>query len=446
MALRYSLIRKRIDAAPHGARRPLFVIMTLVQDLIRCDLMKQASAMAYVTLLSLIPSLVAIFCVLSIFSPLLNTGPTSLVEELRGFVLHNLAAGSGEAVVNYLDEMLANLDLSRIGWSSFASVLVTLILLLRQIEEALNRIWLVHKGRNVFTRFMYFWTFLTLGTVMLAVALGVSSGFNLAKLLSLKEQTESGPFGWVAGLSGAYMFFFFLYKVVPNCYVKSKNAAVGALLSAVLLSVASWGYGTFIIGAKSYRTLYGALALLPLFLMWLYICWIIILLGSLVSWRIQEGFPDDDDKDALDHAKTPADRQRNLQIQATLPLVALVAIYREFQQGAGKGPTGQELAHTLRLPLTWVCEALEGLQAFGYIVATRANDSEAGSAATDGFFPALPADRVQLAPLRTKLWQPSRDWMAHWHHDLPMDLPKTIAFINASPNATLADALASGKP
>lgn len=413
--------------APKPVKAPLRILWVLVADLNRCDLMKQASAMAYVTLLSLIPSLVAIFCVLSLFSPLVGDG-SSLIEDLQDFVLEHLASGSGESVVKYLDQMLSSLSLAKIGWSSFASVLITLVLLLKQIEGALNRIWLVHKGRHIFIRFMYFWTFLTLGMVFIAVAIGMSSGFDLKRMMGLSEQAEAAGghiAGWLVGISGAFLFFFFLYKIVPNCFVAAKSAAIGAATSALLLNQGGRLYGLYVRDAKNYQTLYGALAQLPIFLLWLYICWIIILLGALVSWRVQEGFPKDDDEGAVDAVKTPLDVMRNSQIKANLPLIALLAIYRNFSQGTGRGLSGQELAHALRLPLGWVNESLEALSALGYVVAAKASstgDHSDGAAVTDPCFPSYPATALTLGKIRIDLARPMDEWMTHWRHDLPLDI------------------------
>ena len=163
------------------------IISVLIQDLIRTDVLKQASVMAYVTLVSLVPSLVAVFAVIALFSPMLGDDST-LVDQLRGFVLSNLTPSSAETVVGYLERMLSRLDVASLGWSAFASVMVSLILLLRQIEEALNQIFLVRASRNPFTRFMYFWTFLSLGALVLGFSVGAASGFDLQAFLEPGNQ------------------------------------------------------------------------------------------------------------------------------------------------------------------------------------------------------------------------------------------------------------------
>jgi membrane protein len=443
---------QRLDTSrtPEPLKHPIRGLRVLLHDIARCDLLKQASAMAYVTLLSLIPSLVAIFCVLSLFSPLVGSG-TSFVDEIKDFILENLAEDTGESVVQYLEGMLGHLSLASLGWSSFASVLVTLILLLRQIEEALNRIWLVHKGRNIFARFMSFWTFLTLGVVVVALLLGVTSGFDFHELFGLTpDEVHHGHkvVGWLVGLGGAFLFFFFLYKVVPNCYVATRSAAVGALLASVLLTQGGQIYGMYVQNAKNYATLYGALAQLPIFLTWLYICWIIIMLGALVSWRFQEGFPKEEEDETLDAAALPLDRLRNVQVKAALPLVALVSIYKHFQHGTGHGVSAQQLAHALRIPVAWVAEAVAALGALGYVVAAKQRHTSSPElSVTDPFFPAYPAESVAFARVRSDLGRPLDEWLTHWHHDLALDLRQALQLVAqplpGGPKASFAEALAT---
>lgn len=406
------------------AAKPVSAAIVLVSDFIRCDLTKQASAMAYVTLLSLVPSLVAIFCILSLFAPMLGKGGT-LVTQVREFVLSNLAAESGGQVVAYLDRMLASLDLKKIGWSSFASVLVTLVLLLRQIEEALNRIWMVRKGRNIFTRFMYFWTFLTMGTVVVGIIVGVTSGQKMKQVLNLQQPltmaTGSGVGEWLTSWGGAFCFFFFLYKLVPNCLVRAKAAAIGAVASATMLNVGGSLYGLFVRDSKNYQTLYGAMAQLPIFLVWLYVCWTVILLGALFAWRLQEGFPVDEKEDTLDEAQTPIESLRNSQVKSLLPTICLAAIYRNFQQATGRGISADELGHALHLPGTWVGEALDVLEGLGYAVMSK-NEGDT----VDTYYPAFPPESLSLGRISVDLGRPLRDWLAHWHHDLPLDITRLL--------------------
>lgn len=454
MVSKPSLLNRITNFAELGPlRQPYLIGTTLAKDMLHRDLFKQASAMAYVTLLSLIPSLVAIFCVLSLFSPLMSGG--NFIGTIRDFILKNLASGTGESAVAYLDNMIKSLDLATIGWSSFSSVLVTLILLLRQIEEALNRIWLITKGRNVFTRFMYFWTFLTLGIVVLATTVGMSAGFNFKKYLSVTTaQAESNTaLSFLLAYCGSFLFFFFMYKVVPNCRVQSRNAAAGAAASGLILGLAGWGYGLFVGNSGNYQTIYGALAALPLFLTWLYICWIIILFGAVLSWRIQEGFPSSaaaTGSSGLEVTQDTTEQWRNLQLKTMLPKIALLATYKNFQHGSGKGISPQDLGHQLNLPVDWIRAAMDTLASMGFVVSSQPAVTDLLALdinSTESFFPAFPADKLDLRRINQTLETPRDEWIQTWLPDLPEDLKGMLASITTEtaaqdPAATVAVILA----
>ena len=351
---------------PDSLRPIIHRVSLLAIDVLRSDVLKQASAMAYVTLLSLIPSLVAIFSIISLFSPLF-LGERNLIAEMKSWVLTHLAAGSGENVVQYLDEMLQRLDLKTIGWSSFASVLVTLVMLLRQIEIALNNIWQIKKPRNVFVRFMYFWTFLTLVMLGIGALVGLSIPAELKKVVNPSAIVESKTLfdtllKFCFSFGASFLFFFLLYKVIPNCKVRSKPAIIGALFSAVVINEVSYLYGLFVRDSDNYKTIYGAMAQLPIFLMWLYVSWSIILLGALLAWRMQEGFPSIDIHDSLDDHCDFRSKYRNLRIKSDLPLIALVAVCKRFIEGHNRGLSSQEFALSVEIPDTWAADT------FAYLI------------------------------------------------------------------------------
>lgn len=429
-------IHSRLDRwpVPHWLRKIIHVVSVIHIDALRSDLLKQASAMAYVTLLSLIPSLVAIFCVFSLFTPLF-LGQTNLVDSIKNWVLTHLAAGSGDNVVQYLDQMLQKLDLKTIGWSSFASVLVTLILLLRQIEIALNNIWQIKKSRNVFVRFMYFWTFLTLLMLGIGAVVGLSLPKGLAKLMNpqkiVETQTFYAPFlkGSVS-IGASWIFFFLLYKIIPNCKVSSKPAALGALISAILINEGGFLYGLFVRDSDNYKTIYGAMAQLPIFLMWLYLCWSIILLGALIAWRIQEGFPMINSHTTLDDPQSPSENYRNLKIKMTLPYLALLTISKRFIEGNQSGLSSQDFAHHFDIPISWAQDAFEYLTDLGYI--HPSHQTTAGShrpklpahlltsyGAGDPYYPSRLPSQVEIDQLAENLSGSFSQWLSENEDKLP---------------------------
>lgn len=414
----------------------------LLSDIKRLDLLKHASAMAYVTLLSLVPSLAVVFTLISLFKPFFSQGG-DIMGMAQGFILQNLASGSGEQVVTYLESFIANIDVTKIGITSFAALLYTLITLLNQIEQALNRIWYVTKTRHLVTRFIYFWTFLTLGTFLIGITIGVISGFSFSNLIPNIGQTSdqiamtrgigSSIVSWGSGL----LFFFLLYKVVPNCTIPNRSALIGGIAAFVLFQIASKAYGYYALNSKSYSSLYGSLAAVPLFLLWLYICWVIILIGGLISWRAMMGFPVNEEV-KIDKKNTPEEDLRDAQLQTFVPAFVLLAIYRHFRDGSGTGLTGIAIAEKLNLRLDWVERTIETLSSLGFVVGTRGSgDATTASIMTEELFPAFPADTVSLQKLISGLTDKTREWLANWATDFPTDFVKALMLVKDMDQKTL---------
>jgi membrane protein len=440
------IVESRIPV-PKWVERPFFIAWTMGHDVLRCDLVKQSYAMAYITMLSLIPSLAAVFCVVSIFTPAMGKDGI-IMDQMKDFVLSNLAAGSGESALVYINEMLGNLNLKSIGYSSFAAMLFTLILQLKQIEVALNRIWLVKKSRNIITRFLYFWTFLTLGALTAAILVGSSKGFNVSEYIGDVQPTGSMG-STMSAWAGGFVFFFFLYKIVPNVNVHYKSAAIGAIVSAVLLHLGSGLFGVFYADSGNYQNVYGALAALPLFLMWIWICWMVILFGSLIAWRMQQGFPEDMEEETIDDTEDPVDQLRNIQMRTKMPLIVILAIYRNFQEGSGRGLTIDAMCNSMKLPVGWITEAIDLLDSMGYVISTEVEIPGAVAVVTesvDSYFPAYPAKTLELGKLLDDLDSPGVNWMDHWNHDLTFDMSEALHKINGPEKAlfsklSLADTL-----
>jgi len=413
---------------PLWVRKVFKIAQILNHDMNRCDLFKHASAMAYVTLFSLIPSLAAVFALIALFQPFMGEN-SSLLVKVRQFVFDNLATGSGEQLMKYLEGFIANLNLTRIGMSGFAGMIVTLVLLLRQIELALNRIWLVKHPRHVVTRFIYFWTFLTLGTFIIGLSVGVLSGFHLDNLIPFGNHisVERGLVAKITPFLSIFVFFTLLYKVVPNCFVSLKHAAIGAFPAAVLWVLAGRLYGWYAANFTNYAAIYGALAAVPLFLLWLYIIWLITLFGALLAWRVQQSFDLPEDLDDESPVLTPQERLRNHRLQTLTPYLTLLAIYDNFAQGKGQGLGCHEIATKLNIPMPWVNEALEALLEMKYIVQSQQTPGADTTSNPDRFFPTCPAASISLDQLRQTFTAASRQWLDQWVHEWPVDLKQAVS-------------------
>lgn len=234
-----------------------------------------AATLAYTSLLSLVPLITVVVSVLSAF-PVFD----AISGQLKGLVLDNFVPSFGAAVEAHLSRFVdraAGLTLA-----GGIGVVLSALLMISAIDRALNRIWHVHKRRRPFQGFMVYWTVLTLSPVLLGASLAASSYLITAS--QLVDLDSPGP--PVALLLRALPVlaevgaFLFLYMAVPNRRVPTRHALAGALVAAALFEAAKAGFALYVAMVPGFEAIYGALATVPLFLVWLYVCWLVILLGA----------------------------------------------------------------------------------------------------------------------------------------------------------------------
>lgn len=244
-----------------------------------------AQALSYTTLLSLVPLTTLAFGLFSVF-PVFETW----MNTIQTFLYQHFVPASGDVVQKYLNQFAnKSAQLTAFG---LLFLVVTALMLLATIEEAFNDIWRAPQKRKPLNRFLGYWAILTLGPLLLGLSLSLTSyvislplfktgaflgGFRAFMLNSLPVLAE-------------ILAFVLLYVVVPNVQVRLKHALVGALFAALLFELGKRGFALFVVRYSSYRLIYGAIAALPVFLIWIYLSWAITLLGAVVvalmpAWR-----------------------------------------------------------------------------------------------------------------------------------------------------------------
>lgn len=413
--IKLSVVLKDRSLWPSWAQRIFHYFNIWAQDLLRSQLTTQASAMAYVTLFSLVPSLAAIFTLLGLFLPILGDNST-LMSEGRQFLFKYLATGSGNLVVEYLEKFISDLDLRRIGASAFVGLLVTLVILLHQIEDAFNRIWMVGQSRKTLTRFVYFWLFLTLGMFVVSILIGLSTSYSVTTLITKKTLAAADKAAIVPALSSLFnwaficFIFFLAYKVIPNCAVRSRSARVGAIVAGTLFYFISRWYGIYVTSFASYKSIYGTLAAIPIFLLWIYLCWVILLSGALLAWRWQTGWPPLEEEKTLESTFSSSDEQRNHSIRAILPIITLVSIYERFRDGHPSDVPA--IVEDLRLPYGWVHESVEFLKETGLVANAQVMQSD--KTMMDRLLPTHPAESITLSRVADLTEAPISNWFETW--------------------------------
>lgn len=249
----------------------------------RCT--RVAGALAFTTVLAIAPLTAVGFGMLSVF-PVFQ----SWMAAVQEFIYGNFVPAAGDVVGRYLQQFATNAGRLTVWGSLF--LFVTAVMLIATIEHAFNDIWHVRRQRKLVRRFMAYWVVITLGPVLMGLSLSITSYVSSLPLFAPEPAVRgisSAPLT-VVPIVFEWATFLLLYTVVPNCPVRWRHALVGAIIATVLFEIAKRVFSAFVVSFPTYRAIYGAVAALPVFLIWIYLCWAITLLGAQVTatlphWR-----------------------------------------------------------------------------------------------------------------------------------------------------------------
>ncbi len=238
-----------------------------------------AGALSYTTLVSLVPLTVAVFAMFSAF-PVFEGARTTLVD----FVFDNFVPAAGETVQNAIQGFASNA--SKLTGISILVMLFSALSMMISIEDRLNQIWRVHRARAWGSRLLLYWAALTLGPILIVGGIAVTSYVTALPLLQ-GAATQITGIGHsllsVLPFLVTFLTLWLLYAVVPNCKVSRRDALIGATLGAILFEIVRWGFTMFVRHAQTYQQIYGALAAIPIFLLWIYLSWVIVILSASIA-------------------------------------------------------------------------------------------------------------------------------------------------------------------
>jgi membrane protein len=231
---------------------------------------EEAASLGYASLLSLVPLLAVVFGVATAF-PVFD----KWTVDLQSFIFSNFVPAAGSQIQAYVTGFLESAGRLTLPGTFF--LIISALLLMMRIEHAFNRIWRVPVQRALINRIVMYWAVLTLGPITLGMATALSAQ-PIVEWLGGSESVATRWHGFGIFLL-TWLAFCLVFVLVPNRSVRLRHAAIGALLSAVLFSVAKSGFVWFI-GRASFNVIYGTLATIPIFLLWLYLAWAVTLLGA----------------------------------------------------------------------------------------------------------------------------------------------------------------------
>jgi len=337
------------QSARQWAAYCVFVARRAVED--RC--LTVAGSLTFTTLLALVPLLTV---TLTLTSELSYT--RDLIFQLKGFVLKNFVPEMASKMIGtYVDQFASNA--SRMTAIGLAIVLVTAIALLFTIENTFNAIWRARRNRTWGQRLQWALVLLVLGPLLIAVSLSLS--LSLVKLSRTLESAlpwlDDGLLRSIPWLTTTILLYM-AYRWVPNRFVPARHAIVGAVLAALLFELMKSAFVLYVSKVPTYSVVYGAFASVPIFLMWMFLCWLVVLVGAEVAATLSYAQHTDaqalhQDQDAytarLQSAAITADCPRTFeQLRAAAPMpidIAEDALYSLLDRGLLQVVEGRPLRY-----------------------------------------------------------------------------------------------------
>jgi membrane protein len=370
-----------LGRAPRALLRLARLLLLTPREFLRDYGFQWAAALAYYTVLSLVPIGILAFSLLDVFERFVELDLGDKVFELF------MGAGLPDAARKAGDEVRKVVETARASGGKLGAVGTVLLVLAGAgmysvLERAFNRVWKSQERRNPLARFRTFWLVVTLGPVL--------AGFSVwatARLRSPELLQDAAAFGfllrfavWVLPFLVTWTVFFLFYVALPNTRVRLWSALLGAIFAGSVWEMAKWGFTSYVVNAAQIDRLYGPLGVLPLFVIWIYVTWAIALLGAELAY-VHQNFG----AILLGVTGRGADRGAPREYQA---MRLLVEIYRPFRDGSPP-PDVVELGRRTRTRTEHAREILDDLQRADLVRRDRGGS----------YLPAREAARIPLAEI-----------------------------------------------
>ncbi|EFX92295.1 YihY family protein [Actinobacillus ureae ATCC 25976] len=233
-----------------------------------------AGYLTYSTMLAIVPLIMVVFSVFTFF-PIFHEA----TELLKDFIYDNFAPNAGHLVEEYIKLFVSNSE--KMGLISIVGLFVVAVMLISSIDQSLNDIWHNTRKRSIFISFLLYTLILIFAPIFAGMSIAIST-----YVMSFAVFSENGMLSFSHHLLKyvpfclIWLLFTFVYKIVPNTEVKGKHAAIGALFAAIFFTLGKQAFIWYVTTFPSYQAIYGALAVLPIMIVWIHLSWQVVLLGG----------------------------------------------------------------------------------------------------------------------------------------------------------------------
>jgi membrane protein len=268
-------VRRLIAKLPKRLKNFLCALGLAARRFYHEDYSYRASALTYTTLLALVPLVSVVIALLTHFPKLLK-----IVELAQNYVLNNLIPTANDSIEYYLQVFTQ--QATHLPLLGILFLFITASLLIITVEDTFNHIWQIPLRKKNFASWVLYWAVLLLAPLAIGLSVFLSTllfSFSWFAGVAIIKTTWLGVLSLLINAA----LFSALYIIVPNTTVGIRNGIVGGLLAAVLFEIAKKTFAFYIHKYANYTLIYGALSTIPIFLVWVYISWFIVLYGALFT-------------------------------------------------------------------------------------------------------------------------------------------------------------------
>ncbi len=241
-----------------------------------------AASLAFTTLLSLVPLMMFIFYILSFFPALKIAG-----QQIEQFIFQNFVASSANTISQQLQTFLNHVGV--MSWWNVSALFFFAIMMVFSMVDAVNNVWHATLKRDFAWSFVVYIILLFVAPITFAILILITSYLTSLPFLSdvMNVMMIKKPIFFIFPFIVEWLVFSAFHWMMPSCPVVFRYALIAGFVTMTLFEVAKWGFVQYIHYFPTYQMVYGALAIIPIFFVWIYLSWLIVIVGALICNIIQ---------------------------------------------------------------------------------------------------------------------------------------------------------------